>query len=232
VKSEELEALVKSLQNQVSDLQDQTRTLRDIEEIKKLQRAYGYYIDNFMTDEIASLFSDRSDTVLKVHAGEFHGKAGVKRFFTPKTHSSGIREKGRRIPGFLHQVMQLSPIIDIAPDGNTAKGRWYGFGANATPVSDGIYHGWMDGVYENDYIKENGVWKIWKLSWWMYFFAPYSVGWVEAKDQCDKDFRHQPPKASPDAPADETLYPSTYICPFHFNHPVTAQPTPVVEEKK
>jgi hypothetical protein len=228
----ELESLVRTLQKEIRTLENQTRTLQDIEEIKRLQRAYGYYIDNFMTDEIVDLFSDSPDTVLRVHAGEFRGKEGVKRFFRPSGHGTRTREKGRRMPEFLHQVMQLSPIIDVAPDGKSARGRWYGFGANASPVKDGVYHGWMDGVYENEYVKENGKWKIKKLRWWMYFFAPYWEGWVEPDRQCDKAFRHQPPDLSPDAPSEETLYPSTYICPFHFNHPVTDEPTPVIEEDK
>ena len=40
-------------------------------------------------------------------------------------------------PEYLHQVMQLSGIVDVAPDGKTAMGRWYGFGANALPAGDG-----------------------------------------------------------------------------------------------
>jgi len=221
---EELEATVKTLQEQIKTLQEQTRTMQDIEEIKKLQRAYGYYLENWMTDEVADLFSDSPDTVLLVHAGEFRGKEGVKRFFRPRTIN-----KGRRMPEFFHQVMQLSPIIDVAPDGKTARGRWYGFGANASPVKDGVFQGWMDGVYENEYVKEDGKWKIKKLGWYMYFFAPYAVGWVEPERQCDKSFRHQPPDLSPDGPSPDTFYPSQFIPPFHFEHPVTGEPTPVNE---
>jgi hypothetical protein len=218
----ELEATVRSLQEQVRTLQEETRTLRDIEEIKKLQRAYGYYLENWMTNEVADLFSDRPDTVLLVHAGEFRGQAGVRRFFRPRT-----AHKGHRMPEFFHQVMQLSPIIDVAPDGRTAKGRWYGFGANASPVKDGVFQGWMDGVYENEYIKEDGRWKIWKLGWYMYFFAPYFKGWVAPERQCDKNFQHQPPQLNADGPSPDTFYPSPFICPFHFDHPVTGEPTPV-----
>jgi hypothetical protein len=222
--TKELEAMVKTLQKQVRNLQEQNQVLRDIEEIKKLQRAYGYYLENWMTDEVADLFSDRPDTVLLVHAGEFRGKEGVRRFFRARTE-----KRGQRLPEFFHQVMQLSPVIDVAPDGKTAKGRWYGFGANASPVKDGVFQGWMNGVYENEYIKENGKWKIWKLGWHMYFFAPYFKGWVAAERQCDKYFQHQPPQLNPDGPSPDTFYPSPFICPFHFKHPVTGEPTPVNE---
>lgn len=219
---EELEKTVKELQEQVESLHQQTTLLRDIEEIKKLQRAYGYYLENWMTDEVADLFADHPETTLLVHAGEFRGKEGVRRFFRPRS-----KTRGQRRPDFFHQVMQLSPIIDVAPDGKRAWGRWYGFGANATPVPDGIFQGWMNGVYENEYIKENGKWKILKLGWRMYFFAPYFRGWVAPEKQCDPAFQHQPPDLSPDRPSEDTFYPSPYICPFHFSHPVAGYETPV-----
>jgi len=128
--------------------------------------------------------------------------------------------------------MQLSPIVDVAPDGLTARGRFYGFGAVAAPAKDKVFQGWMNGVYENEYVKENGIWKIMKLHWWMYFFAPYSIGWVEKDRQTDPDFHHSPPDSHPDFPPEDTCYPSEYICPFHFNHPVTGKPTPVEEQKR
>ncbi len=52
---ESLEATVKSLQDQVKNLEYRVRqqekeitTLRDIEEIKTLQKAYGYYLEHWM----------------------------------------------------------------------------------------------------------------------------------------------------------------------------------------
>ena len=220
---EELEAMVSNLQEQIGTLQVQVRTLQDIEEIKKLQRAYGHYLENWMTEEIVNLFSDSPDTVLLIAAGEFRGKEGVRRFFRPRG-----QEKGRRVPGFLHQVMQLSPIVDIAPDGKTAKGRWYGFGANAFVVEGGIAPGWMNGVYENEYVKENGTWKILKIHWCMTFHAPYLESWVETSRRVDirmdRPYKRNP-DLKPDGGPEETLYPSGFICPFHFKNPVSGRQT-------
>ena len=52
--SEEMEARIETLESQVRTLQ----TLLDIEEIKKLQRAYGYYLEHWMAKEIVDLFAD------------------------------------------------------------------------------------------------------------------------------------------------------------------------------
>ena len=46
---EALEAQVKSLANEV-------RTLKDIESIRNLQKAYGYYLEHWMSQEIIDLF--------------------------------------------------------------------------------------------------------------------------------------------------------------------------------
>lgn len=224
----ELEATVKNLQEQVGALQKQVSLFQDIEEIKRLQRAYGYYLENWMTDEVLDLFSDSPDTVLLINAGEFRGKESIKRFLKPREE-----DRGKRIPEYLHQVMQLSPIIDVAPDGKTAWGRWYGFGASAIPVNDGkdgVFQGWMNGAYENEYVKEDGKWKLKKIGWYMNFFAPYKEGWVEPERQCNPAHRQRPPDASPDGPPLDTMYPSRFICPFHFEHPVTGRKTPVNDE--
>ena len=57
MKIEELEARLKVLE-------DKNRKLEDVEEIKKLQRIYGYYVERGHLDEVADLFSDRPDVSL------------------------------------------------------------------------------------------------------------------------------------------------------------------------
>ena len=220
--TEDLKEQVNALQEQVTALRQELTVLKDIEEIQKLQRAYGYYLENWMTDEVYDLFADHPETVLLVHAGEFKGKEGVRKFFRPRGDTRGTRPKD-----FFHQVMQLSPIVHISESGDRAYGRWYGFGANASPTPDGVYMGWMNGVYENEYIKQDGTWKILKLGWRMYMNAPFHIGWVKKDRQCDPDFQHQPPQLGPDGSSEDTFYPSGYICPMHFRHPVTGEETPL-----
>lgn len=52
--------------------------LRDIEAIKKLQRAYGYYVERMMYQEIVDYFTDIPDVILDWLEGKFLGKEGVK----------------------------------------------------------------------------------------------------------------------------------------------------------
>ena len=213
---EELEARVKELEEQVKVL----KPLKDIEEIQRLQRAYGYYLERMMADELTDLFSDSPDATLSILVGIYLGKEGISRFF----HGASEQFHG---PELLHQVMQLSGIVDVAPDGKTAAGRWYGFGQAALPVGKGVKQNIMGGVYAVEYIKENSVWKILKLTWNpIYTYDPIK-GWVAPERiaaAADIDGIGTPPEI--DKPREfETLYPSGYITPFHFKHPVTGKET-------
>jgi hypothetical protein len=217
---EELEAKVKTLENKL-------RTLEDIEAIKKLQRTYGFYLEHWMAEDLIDLFTEGSDTELLVAAGHYKGKESIRDFF--HHGRKGVEMKYSENGEFLHQVMQLSGIVDIDPDGQTAKGRWYGFGANAFPQpGGGVNPGWMNGVYENQYIKQDGKWKIKKIHWCMTFHCPYTVGWVEPSKRVDvkmdRPYR-QKSLLKPEGVPEETIYPSGFICPFHFGNPVSGRKT-------
>ena len=212
---------VEKMEARIQYLEDKLREVEDIEAIKKLQRAYGYYLEHWCVEDILSLFSTSPEVVVKVHAGEFRGPESVRRFFL---HGRDVDPSSvKHPPTFLHQVMQLSPIIDVAPDGNRAWGRWYGFGANAFEVQGGIAPGWMDGVYENEYIKEDGVWKFLKFYWYMFFHAPYTLSWVDPAKRVDLQMQPDFSTLSPDGPSDDTFYPSGFQAPFHYPNPVTGK---------
>ena len=212
----DLEARVQVLETQIKNLQ----TLLDIEEIQKLQRAYGYYLEHWMSEEVIDCFADGPDVVLALYEGTWLGKEGVKKYFDRHEDQS---------PEFLHQVMQLSPIVDIEPDGNTAKGRWYSWGCLAAPSPKGVRQFFMGGIYECEYIKQAGKWRILKLKYSLHISADPTKGWVSperiAKIDPNAPRRFEGPK--PDIPPGgmDSRYPSGYIFPFHFKHPVTGKET-------
>jgi hypothetical protein len=220
---QELEARIKTLEaklQEMGDLQAKVRDLEDTEEINKLQRAYGYYLEHMMVPDIVDLFADGDDVELWVTAGKFKGKEGVSRLY------SYIKDSFPS-PEFLHQLMQLSGIVHVEPDGLTAKGRWYGLGANALPLEGGkINPGWMNGIYEMEYVKQDGKWKIQKLRWCMTFRASWTESFVEPSRRDDRPMdRAENKNLGPRETAEETRYPSGFICPFHFANPVSGRKT-------
>jgi hypothetical protein len=216
-----VEKTIEKLEARINELEIQVGTLRDVEAIKKLQRAYGYYLEHWRTADIVELFSKSPEVCVKANAGEFRGPESVKWYY----YHGGDPEKEQVVPppDFFYQVMQLSPIIDVAPDRQRAWGRWYGFGANAFPVKGGVAPGWLDGVYENEYIKEDGKWKILKLHWFMYFDAPFALSWVKPEKRVDMYNKPDFKLLKPDGPAEDTEYPSGFQAPYHYKNPVTGK---------
>jgi hypothetical protein len=216
-----LEKAVNSLQKQLEEKERRIRDLEDIEAIKRLQCAYGYYLEHWMSEEIIDLFADRPETSATFVEGTYLGLEGVRRYFGKMKVAP---------PAFLHQVMQVSPVVTLGGDGVTAKGRWYGYGAIGSKPADGKFDPmYMCVIYEMDYIKEDGVWKILKLAFQMHYAykTPLPPGYTPPAPSAE------PPRAemsdmklSPDIWADfDTQYPSGYIYPMHFAHPVTGKET-------
>ena len=138
------------LEDKIRYLENRLSTLEDIEEIKKLQRIYGYYLDNRMADEIIDLFSDNTEYA-EFGGGLYLGKDGVNRLFK---RFSGQRQEGTM---GLHAIQQA--VVNVDPNGETAKGRWRVKWTLAVPIDGELKAMWGQGHYENEYIKEEGTWK-------------------------------------------------------------------------
>ncbi len=202
----DLEARIKTLEAKV-------RTIEDIEEIKKLQKTYGYYLEHWQWQEVVELFSNSPDTSVEINnTGVFIGKESILRFF-----------RRDNVPKeFLHVLMPLCDVIHVDPSGKTAKGRWYCFGLQAIPfpVEKTVRAVYSMGIYENEYIKEDGVWKFKKILWSRIFYCPYEDGWVKTP-VIEVTGRIKP---KPDKPT--TVYhpyPSGYIFPYHYKNPVSGK---------
>lgn len=230
----ELESRVKELEKKVELLQ----RLQDIEDIKKLQKAYGYYLINWLHEELIDCFSTSPQTILEWPQGTFIGTDGPRRFF------GNINTK--KDPEFMHQMMQISGIVNIEPDGDTAKGRWWGFGAMAIPAGsmevpggEGVSQSIGCGIYEMEYIRENGIWKILKIKWVPVYNGTLEEGWVIPERRSISrpkpiNSRGFPESWHHDGGPDtiDYNYPSGHILPFHYTHPVTGKKTSEEERNK
>ncbi len=216
-----LETRLQALESQLADLKSEVaekdrrlQELRDIEDIKRLQCAYGYYLEHWMADEIIDCFSKSSDVSATFVEGTYNGQEGIRRYFHPGSEQP---------PAFLHMVLQVSPVITVDPDGLHARGRWYGYGNILARYTEPLDPAYMAVTYEMDYVKEDGVWKILVLRLLMHFAYSNGLGKVpEGREETPR----RPPALSPDEWASHEFgYPSGYIYPMHFVHPVTGRPT-------
>jgi hypothetical protein len=139
-----------AIETRVERLQAHTESIESVRAIKRLQYAYGHYVELGLWNDFADLFTE--DAVTNYQQGA-RGKTQIRKLFFEQVGQGklGLAE-GRIYPHILFQ-----PVITLAPDGRTAKGRWRilamlgGYGGSAT---------WYSGVYENEYVLENSVWKI------------------------------------------------------------------------
>jgi hypothetical protein len=213
--AKDTEARLKALEKKVG-------LLEDVNEVKRLQRVYSYYVMHMMRDEIADCFADDPDVTLHWLEGTWKGKEGVNRYFGVGT------DRPEPAPGFLHQVMPIAGVVDIDPDGKHAKGRWYSFGGVAVPnqQTGKTNPSIVGGLYEIEYIKQKGVWKMWKVDWIIPLsirISPESWGTVEALGKMIENFKGPEPDIKPIK--GDPRFVSGYIFPFHYNHPVTGKPT-------
>ena len=210
---------IEEMEKRIKELEKQVRETKDIEEIERLQKAYGYYIEHWMSEELIDLFADGPDVAIHlIGMGIFRGKDHVRQFFNNDMGND---------PEFIHQVMQTSGIVTVAPDGQTAKGRWNGWGVLAIPMGGGVKQEFLGGMYENDYVKQDGVWKIKVARHFPTYYSTPGEGIVKPEREAaiDPNYVRKEP-IEPDIPDNiKVVYPSGYILPFHFKHPVTVKET-------
>jgi len=197
-----------ALKTQVAQLAHQAQDAQDYIAVANLQRAYGYYVDKCMWDETADLFSKNGTLEIGLR-GVWVGQDRVRQYL----HTLPDLKYGT-----LFNHMQLQPVIDISPDGRTAKGRWRAF------EQFGLLHKsaqWAEGTYENEYVKEDGVWKISKLHYYMTYYVDYYKGWDQGGNPPPGPIAGMPP----DQPTTLAykLYPDVFVPPYHYKNPVTGK---------
>jgi hypothetical protein len=219
VKSEDLEAKIKMLTETVAQLEARIQKSEDIEAIKKLHRSYGYYLEHWQDDEIVELFSHSPDVSVEINnTGFYQGWEAVKASYRFADHYTAYHEAEKAPPDYLHILIPMAGIIDVAPDGKTAKGRWYGYFLGAMPRPRKVRALIGATIWENEYIKENGKWKFLKLFANDIICSPLDEGWVKTPYLANTR-----KTVAPGPDANFQHYPSGYIFPYHYKNPVTGK---------
>ena len=147
------------------------RELQQVESlraVKRLQISYAQYSEFGLWSDMADLFS--RDAIFEYGPDKVRGRAAIAQWLKS---SLGAGLQGLR-PGALHTQMALIPVVTLAPDGRSAKGRWHElsllgqYGAEAR---------WAGGIQENDYVIEGGKWKISRLHHTPLYAGSYADGW-------------------------------------------------------
>ncbi len=210
--------LAQSAEQRLAAYRERVERLEDQQAIEVLQASYGYYFDKGMWSEVADLF-ERNGRFEYGQRGVYIGRQRIERallLFGPE----------RLAPGHLNNHMQLQAVINVADDGQTATARWQGMIMLSEPGANGI---WGVGIYENDYVKEGGTWKIAELHFYVTGMTDYDAGWMRSAIPLEGPSALFPPDEGPSEIY--RSFPSNYIPPFSFPHPVTGEPIEVVQPR-
>jgi hypothetical protein len=193
--------------------------LEDARAIEYLHNAFGYYFDRWQWDEVADLFAANGSIEL-AQRGVYAGKARVRKFLD-LFGAPGLHQRE------LFDHLQYQPVVHVAADGLTARARVREFAMEGRYQGDASISG---GIYENEYVKEGGVWKIRNLHLYTTFVADLERGWSGGPRPAAGASTTLPPDAPP------TLryagFPIFYQQPIHYPNPVTGlavKPVGVVE---
>jgi hypothetical protein len=152
------------------DLAKRIQVLEDKDAIQELK--VGYYRladaaiagDESQWDEILSHFTE-DVTADFVGMGQFKGKAALEKIF---------KETVPSIMTFSAHMI-LNSIIEV--NGDTAKGSWYFF--VAATIAGINKAAWIKGLYEDEFVRIDGKWKIKSLKSETTFMTPFDEGWVK-----------------------------------------------------
>lgn len=145
----------------------QLQRVADWHEIENLMSAWGYYAEKSLWPDMAKLFTTRG--VLQIDDARVAGRERILSY---------LQQQGPEGPvaGALNSQLVLQPVIHVAADGRSAKVR-----ARVLQLSrDGQDRPmWGGAIFENELVKEEGVWKFSRLQMQRMYQVLYRGGWAQ-----------------------------------------------------
>ena len=145
-----------------------------IRAVKQLQRTYAQYSQFGLWNEMADLFA--RDATYTFDTESVKGRKAIASYLAAH---EGSGQQGLK-PGAVHTQIIDHPVVNLSVDGESAKGRWYGFFLLCDSQGNASIQG---GVFENQYVREGGRWKIGTYHFFPQYAGSYETGWTNWKGQ-------------------------------------------------
>ncbi len=118
---------LETLEKQVKAQEKELTTLKDIEAIKKLEKAYGYYVEHMMYQEIVDCFSDSPDVVLNWLEGNEAEVRQTLRCYSRPVSAYGVHPEEFSLKGKLRRESRsggdFTLTLILSPQGR-GKDLW------------------------------------------------------------------------------------------------------------
>lgn len=167
-------SLPATAQNTLDELAREVDRAESMRAVKNLQRTYAHYSQYGLWNEMGALFSEDARYIFD---GEtVSGREAITAHFT---RAEGNGAQGLA-PGAVHTQLIEHPVVNLSVDGESAQGRWYGFFLLSDANGNASILG---GVMENEYVREDGKWKIAVHRFHPQYEGPYETGWKNWKGE-------------------------------------------------
>jgi len=147
--------------------------VESVRAVKHLHNAWSYYALHGMWDAIGALFAEHGE--MRLGDDVVHGRREI----AARLRAQFGNGRDGLAPGAVHTQLMMTPIVTLAPDGASARGRWHEI---AMVGQLGGTAQWAGGIQENSYIKQAGVWQIERLHYTPQFAGSYEDGWRNVSD--------------------------------------------------
>ena len=159
----------------MNTLEQRIGHLEDLAEIEQLLNKYIYMLTTMDFDHIFDeCFSQtREDVSIQASdSGVYIDREHIKERFFAK-FMGYLKE----VPGAFTMHLACNPVIEISPDRTMAHSVALSPGCATDPqVRDSL---WIWGTFTDDYIRENGHWRILHHAFIPLFRTPYDKGWTK-----------------------------------------------------
>jgi hypothetical protein len=157
-KDESIEKRLAALEETNKKLEREVTRARDIQEIQKLVGLMQQYHTDFMDTKSAEFFAKKVKDIRSYFPGGGYWEGPEAPYQMGKLFNS--INGGKPPLGFMAMHIMGNCVIEIAEDGQTAKGVWHACGLTASTDEKTKQPSamWEWNRYGDDFIKEDGKW--------------------------------------------------------------------------
>jgi hypothetical protein len=142
----------------LEELEKRIKRTEDIEEIKQLQHRYIISLNFTKWDDVVDCFAENAMMDLGEGSEEkgriIQGKDNIRKVFHEHICKVHTGKEG---------LFVVNPIVSV--EGDKANGTFVSYFMHIKSRGEEPILHWMQGVYESQFIRENGKWKFSVLRW-------------------------------------------------------------------
>jgi len=149
---EEMGKRLKAVEDALKEMKKSVRVIEDIQEIQELQSRYLNALMCTEWDDAVDCFAENAKIDVYLHK-PVTGKAAIDKWFKEELSKTHAGKEGDFV---------VHPIIHV--NGDKATGKWLLYMMYFYPrTGQSLF--WVQGFYNNEYVRENGKWKISLMYW-------------------------------------------------------------------